>query len=203
MRKFLGIMENSTISIGCIIMASGQGKRFGSNKLMVDFLGEPLIAYVLKTTENMFDKRIIVTRHDSVADYCKKNNIEYIRHNLPNRNDTVRLGLEKMQDVTHCMFMMGDQPLIKRESLEQIMSAVSKEPKYIWRFIFKDTFGAPVIFPRKYFGELQSLPERKGGGVLLKNYADQVRTVSVTDLYELMDVDTPADLERLKCLKEQ
>lgn len=196
-------MKNNTISIGCIIMASGQGKRFGSNKLMVDFLGEPLLASVLKTTENLFDKRIVVTRHNSVADYCNNNNIEYILHNLPNRNDTVRLGLEKLDNSSHCMFVMGDQPLISKESLKRIIQALKKEPKYIWRFIYQDTLGAPVVFPRKYFDELQSLPEGKGGGVLLKKYADQVRTVSVTNLYELMDVDTPADLEKLKCLKEQ
>lgn len=196
-------MKNNTINIGCIIMASGQGKRFGSNKLMADFFGEPLIASVLKTTENLFDKRIVVTRHDSVAEYCQNKNIEYIRHNLPNRNDTVRLGLEKITEATHCMFMMGDQPLIKRESLERIMSAVSEEPEYIWRFIYQDTLGAPVVFPWKYFSELQALPEGKGGGVLLKKYADQVRTVLVTNPYELMDVDTPDDLEKIKSWKEQ
>lgn len=202
MRKSLEIMK-SNISIGCIIMASGQGKRFGSNKLMVDFFGEPLVASVLKTTEKLFNKRIVVTRHDSVADYCKNNNIKYILHNLPNRNDTVRLGLEKMQEVTHCIFMMGDQPLIKRKSLQRIIDAVSTDPEYIWRFIYQGTLGAPVVFPRKYFRELQALPDGKGGGVLLKKYSDQVRTVSVKEPYELMDIDTPEDLEKLKCLKEQ
>ena len=31
-------------SLGCVIMASGLGKRFGGNKLMADFHGQPMIA---------------------------------------------------------------------------------------------------------------------------------------------------------------
>ena len=192
-------MENKTI--GCIIMASGQGKRFGSNKLMADFLGEPLLASVLKATENLFAERIVVTRHVNVADYCAKQDIGIVLHNFPNRNDTVRLGLEKLSDVTHCMFVMGDQPLIKRESLERILQAVKNEPDFIWRFAFEDTLGAPVVFPRKYFAQLKTLPEGKGGGVLLKKYADQVRTVSVLSSEELLDVDTQEDLQKITQIK--
>lgn len=184
-------------------MASGQGKRFGSNKLMADFLGQPLIASVLKTTEELFFKRIVVTRHGEVADYCENHDIEFLFHNFPHRNDTVRVGLGELGDATHCMFVMGDQPLIKRESLERILQAVNKEPNFIWRFVFKGTLGAPVVFPKAFFDELKSLPEGKGGGVILKKYADKVRTVSVDSLVELMDVDTPDDLNMIKILKEQ
>ena len=32
------------MKLGCVIMASGEGKRFGSNKMLADIYGEPLIA---------------------------------------------------------------------------------------------------------------------------------------------------------------
>lgn len=196
-------MKSREISIGCIIMASGQGKRFGSNKLMADFLGEPLIASVLKTTDKLFDKRIVVTRHENVADYCKRGQVEFIFHQFPLQNDTVRLGIEHLEEMTHCMFVMGDQPLISRESLLRIIEAIKKAPDYIWRFAYEDTPGAPVVFPGKYFSELKTLPEGKGGGVLLKKYADRVRSVPVMALKELLDVDTQEDLKEIIALKEQ
>lgn len=32
------------MKLGCVIMASGEAKRFGSNKMLADIYGEPLIA---------------------------------------------------------------------------------------------------------------------------------------------------------------
>lgn len=51
-------------------MASGMGTRFGGNKLMAMLNGTPLIQYVIQTTENLFEKRVVVTRHDEVAKVC-------------------------------------------------------------------------------------------------------------------------------------
>ena len=38
-------------AVGCVIMASGRAVRFGSNKLLADFGGAPLIAQALDVTE--------------------------------------------------------------------------------------------------------------------------------------------------------
>ena len=37
-------------AVGCVIMASGRAVRFGSNKLLADFGGAPLIARALDVT---------------------------------------------------------------------------------------------------------------------------------------------------------
>lgn len=198
-------MSDKKIIVGCMIMASGQGKRFGSNKLMVDFCGEPLIVGSLKATENLFAQRFVVTRHKIVANYCEKNNIDFVEHSFSNRNDTIRVGLAYLEDiepnVTHCLFAMGDQPLIKRESLENLLEAVQKQPEYIWRLASGAIVGAPVVFPKRFFSELMSLPVGKGGGVLLKKYTDLVHTVSVLNCEELLDVDTKEDLQKLTEIK--
>lgn len=198
-------MSDEKIIVGCVIMASGQGKRFGSNKLMTDFCGEPLLAGAIKVTDNLFAQRFVVTKHKIVADYCKKNKIDFVEHVFPNRNDTIRIGLAYLEQletgVTHCLFAMGDQPLLKRESLEHLLEAVQKEPDYIWRLASGATVGAPVVFPKRFFPELMSLPIGKGGGVLLKKYAAQVRTVPVLSYAELLDVDTQEDLEKITAIK--
>ena len=45
--------------LGCVIMASGVGRRFGGNKLMADFQGKPLLQYALEATEGIFARRIV------------------------------------------------------------------------------------------------------------------------------------------------
>ena len=182
---------------GCIIMASGLGKRFGGNKLMADFRGQPLIARVLDATEGIFTQRVVVTRHPDVDAFCRARGIRTILHTLPYRSDTVRLGMEVMIGVDRCMFCPGDQPLLTRETVAAVVMSAVNDPGFIWRTCFEGTPGSPVIFPAWAFPELRALPDGKGGGFVAKKYPERLRTVNVRDKYELMDVDCPDDLQKL------
>ena len=184
-------------TMGCVIMASGLGKRFGGNKLMAEFGGQPMIARILAATDDIFDRRVVVTRHEAVAAYCRARNVEVVLHNLPNRNDTVRLGLEAVGEVDGCMFCPGDQPLLKKETIEALINGWKRESDCIWRPSFEDQPGAPVLFPKWAFSELLTLPEGKGGGFLARKYPERVRLHPVRDPYELMDVDTQETLREL------
>ncbi|MGN0982614.1 MAG: NTP transferase domain-containing protein [Candidatus Limivicinus sp.] len=182
---------------GCVIMASGLGKRFGGNKLMADFHGQPMIARALAATEGLFARRVVVTRHADVAALCRAQNVAVVLHDQPYRSDTVRLGLEAVGDVPGCLFCPGDQPLLRRETMAALVSAWEKEPDAIWRTGFEAQPGAPILFPRWAFAELRTLPEGKGGSFLAKKYPERVRMLPVRDKYELADVDTQETLREL------
>ena len=183
---------------GCIIMASGLGKRFGGNKLMADFDGTPMILSALQASEHMRDHRVVVTRHEDVAALCRKMDVKVILHDLPHRSDTVRLGLEALGDVDACMFLPADQPLLRRETVCNLIRTWETDQEMIVRPFHNDTPGSPVLFPRWAFPELLNLPEGKGGGWLIQKYPDRIKGMSVDDPYELMDVDTPESMALLK-----
>ena len=181
-------------NIGCVIMASGLGRRFGGNKLMADFHGKPMIFRILDATEGIFAQRVVVTRSEEVSALCLERGIQVVLHGLPHRSDTVRLGLGAMPEIDRCMFATADQPFLRKETVSALALASGNDPDSIWRTVCDGTPGSPVIFPKWAFGELENLPEGKGGGVIIKKYPERLRTVSVRDKYELMDVDTPEDL---------
>lgn len=184
--------------IGCVIMASGLSKRFGSNKLMADFLGQPMITRILDATDHLFSKRVVVTRHQSVADLCRERNIPVVLHDLPHRSDTVRLGLEAVGDVDRCMFCPGDQPLLSRETIASLLLNAVNDTESIWRPCCDATPGSPVLFPKWTFPELMTLPEGKGGGFVAKKHPDYCRMMDITNGWELVDADTPDALEHIK-----
>ena len=186
--------------IGCVIMASGLGKRFGSNKLMADFCGKPMIQRALDATEGLFSRRVVVTRHESVASLCREQNVDVVLHNFPHRSDTVRLGLEALGDLDACMFLPGDQPLLRRETVAKLLQSRQQYPNCIIRPIHEDTEGSPVLFPAWTFPELMTLPEGKGGGVVIKNHPHDLIRVSISDPFELADADTPETMELLQQL---
>ena len=187
---------------GCVIMASGLGKRFGGNKLMAELGGKPLVAWALDATEGIFQRRVVVTRHNEVAELCRRRQVPVVLHDLPYRSDTVRLGLEALGDgLSGCMFCPGDQPLLSRESVRAMALRAAKEQEYIWRLSYGGDAGTPVLFPRWAFPQLRALPQGKGGSVILKKNPGQVRLVPAPRECELWDVDSPEDLERVSgCL---
>lgn len=192
---FIIDMDNPFGSFGCVIMASGLGRRFGRNKLMAEFQGKPMIHWSVEATEDIFAQRVVVTRHEDVAAYCREQGVAVLLHDLPHRSDTVRLGLETLgQDLDGCMFCPADQPLLRWDTPAALALCAVNGQAAIWRPSFADTPGSPVLFPKWAFPELLTLPEGKGGGFLAKKYPERVKTVPVRKEYELKDVDTPEDL---------
>ena len=209
--------------LGCVIMASGLGKRFGGNKLMAELKGKPLIQYALDATEGIFERRVVVTRHKEVEELCHRQGVPVVFHSLPYRSDTVRLGLESLGARTDagksgteaeikialpaenglegCMFCPGDQPMLGRETVASLALCAASGKNTIWRAAWNGQEGSPVLFPAWVFPELLALPEGKGGGFAAGKHRELVRTVSARSQWELKDVDCLEDLELLaeKC----
>ena len=183
---------------GCIIMASGLGTRFGSNKLMANLDGEPLIAHAIRATDGLFAKRVAVTRLEDVAQLCSSLEMAAILHDEPLRSDTVRLGMQAMDGCDTVTFVQADQPLISANALAALLHSAEERPELIWRVSFRGTPGAPVLFPAWAFDELRALPPGKGGGFVVKAHARRVRCVEAASEWELFDVDTVQDLEVLQ-----
>lgn len=189
--------DNPFGNCGCVIMASGLGKRFGSNKLMADFKGKPLINSILECTKGIFTDRVVVTRHKDVYAYCEKQTVKVVLHNLPNRNDTIRLGLNAMDNMDRVMFCPADQPLLSRETVISLALCSNNTP-FIWRTEYLGTHSAPIIFPSQTYPELLTLPEGKGGNIVVKKHPESLRTVSVQSINELKDIDYPIDLKSIE-----
>ena len=126
----------------------------------------------------------------------------------------MRLGLSALlaqhPELTGCMFLPGDQPLLRRATVDQLLTAFAQTQKETERVIFRlgapagngpdPLVGSPVLFSNGFFPELLTLPEGKGGNVLLKKYPKHVHTVYIADRNELADADTPEALAKLEAL---
>ena len=204
-------------------MASGLSTRCGSNKLLTPFgpSREPMLRRAFAATDTpLLASRVVVARSPEVETLCREVSVPCLLHALPGRNDTVRLGLEALlaerPDLAGCMFLPGDQPLLRRESVESLLRAFAEHlqtQKETERAIFRlgaraahgpDTVvGSPVLFGCGYFPALRTLPEGKGGSVVLKAHPEQVQIVYAQRREELLDADTPEALEELSAIAAQ
>ena len=188
-------------------MASGLAKRFGSNKLLAEFDGKPLLCRAFAVTEGLH--RVVVTRSTEVQALCEKYGIPVLHHAHPLRSDTVQLGLEyllpRFPAMSGCVFLPGDQPQLTRKTLCGMVSAFCAEPdrkSQIFRLCEPQsgTPGSPVLFGADYFSELLHLPDGRGGNAVARAHSGSVCLVSARNDAELRDVDTREDLNQLRQL---
>lgn len=198
---FVVDLDDPVPGFGCVVMASGLGRRFGGNKLLADFNGAPLISNALELAMlPLFQSRIVVTRTAEVEALCRAQNMPVLCHALPYRSDTVRLGLAALQErepaLRGCLFLPGDQPLLTRASAETLLLAAA--PDAIVRLCAADgTPGSPVLFGAAYFEELLHLPDGRGGSAVVQAHPEAVRLIPAQNAAELCDIDTRDDMARI------
>ena len=90
-------MSEKNPKIACVVMASGEGKRFGpqrGGKLLAPLGGMAVLARVLQALPaEEFCEMVVVTRWPEVEALCRKLEIPCVRHDGTLRSDTIRAGL--------------------------------------------------------------------------------------------------------------
>lgn len=197
--SFSQLTEKENDGIGCVILASGEGKRFGGGKLLADFRGSPLIASVLNCTADIFPVRIAVTRDRHIAELCESAGVRTVLHDLPDKRDSIRLGLSEAcrEGLRGCAFFQADQPLLTRTTAALFSACADAAPEWIWRVSRNGQAGAPVFFPSCLFPELLSLSIGESGKKVIEAHPEMVRLIEAASDPELADADTKEDLLRL------
>ena len=177
-------MSERRAKIACIIMASGEGKRFSAKKggkLLAPLGGIPVLKRVLQALPiEEFCDIVVVTRWPEVETMCNTMQIKCVRHDNPLRSDTIREGMRAVIDGAAdpsdmpdaCMFVTGDQPLLTTCSvkclLQTFRDAFGRGQSVVCRLGWKQEAGNPVLFPAAMFEELRSLEGNRGGASLLR-----------------------------------
>ena len=185
------------MKIGCVILASGESVRFGSNKLLADFCGKPLLIHLLDALPGGL-ATVVVTRSAAVCELAKAKGFRCLLHRQPEVRDTIRLGLAALPEIDGCLFCVGDQPLLTAETIQKVVDAYREDPTRIVRAAYGERQGNPALFPPSLYGELATLAEGEAGVTVIRRHPELVRTVQAAFAEELADVDTPEALEALQ-----
>lgn len=187
----------SRVKTGCVLMASGMSRRFGSNKLLCRIGGKTMIETALENTEGLFYKRLVLTRTRQVYDLCISKGIDVILHDREYRGEAAAMGIEQMMDMDGCIFCPCDQPLLKRETLDAVKKRFEEEKRGIIRLRSSEGEGTPVLFSKEYFDEIAGLCGKAGGREIIRRHPEDVIYVEAGP-EELFDIDTPEDLKTVE-----
>ena len=188
---------------GCVVMASGEGRRFGGepgSKLVADLDGEPVLARTLSALPHDVLDVVVVSPWEAVGNLCDSLGVSHVSPVGPLVSDTVRTGLEALGPRAGCMFVAGDQPCLCETSVRALVATLQEQPEAIVRLSWQGQAGNPVVWPADLLEALTGLTGDAGGMSLLATrpeLAERVRLVEASSSWELADVDTADDLVAL------
>lgn len=188
-----------TLNLGCVIMAAGNARRFGNNKLAAQFRGRSLILRALEAVPpEKFETVAVVTQYPEIMDLAKEFHFAALHNPHPEYgiSHTIVLGLTELRSCGGVMFLVSDQPLLKRESVAALADLWRKDPTRIAALGHRGVRGNPCVFPSDLFPELLELTEDTGGNAVIRRHEDRLVLLE-TDAAELFDVDTAEAMERL------
>ena len=91
---------------------------------------------------------------------------------------------------------MADQPLLRRESVAELIDFYCRNPGHIVGLGHGGQRGNPCIFPSRFFPELLTIEGDRGGNVVIRQHEDDLLLYEVP-ANELRDVDTQEALAQL------
>lgn len=204
--------------IGCVVMASGLGRRFrhavgaaetdalpgaDEDKLLQPLLGVPVLQHTLASLPADVLNVVVVTRSEAVEGLCEDLGVRCVRHAGAHQSDTIRQGLRALSGVPGCLFVPGDQPMVTEASVRALVGEYQLHPGSIVRLAWRGVPASPILWPSEDLPALAALEGDAGGSALLARREElgrRVRLVEATHELEVADVDTPDDLERIESM---
>ncbi len=190
-------------NIAAIVLAAGQSKRYGRNKL-VQLLpdGKSLVAHAVETALGAACKPVVVVTGAYEQDISKALTGRDV-HLVHNQNWEEGMGTSIACGVLHMMrqpklpeaffILLADQPGIHPNLLREMMNLFERHSPVAIRCNYGASSGPPVLFSATLANELSQLKGEEGARSVLKKYREKVLEVPFPEGKH--DIDHPEDWE--------
>ncbi len=192
--------------IAAVVLAAGLSSRMGSNKLLVDLNGMPLLVRtILEIQASAVDHIVVVTGHQeaAIAAAISGLNVDMVHnpHYADGLSSSVKIGIASVGQFDAAFMCLGDMPLVKAQDFNRMIEAFDvEEGRDLIAPVQGRKLGNPVLWGRDYFKALQSLSGDRGARGLLEAQRDAITEIEMAHDGILLDADTPEALEKIKSL---
>jgi molybdenum cofactor cytidylyltransferase len=205
--------QNPNAQVGAVILAAGTSTRMGRPKQLLPLGGTTVLARAIENVRSAGLLEIVLVLGASA---------EPIRRQLPQAllkglkvvinqayakgmASSLHEGLSALDpECAAALIVLGDQPLVRPQTLQQIMAGYRRSGSQIVIPSHQGKRGNPVLLGRPVFPEVMALQGDTGCRAIFSNHLDAIFKVEVEDPGILLDVDDQDDYDRLTLsLREQ
>jgi len=182
-----------------ILLAAGQGSRFGSDKLL-HLLNErtPMAVAAARHLRPACDRLIAVLRPGSktlagrlAAEGCETIVCPEAEAGM---GHTLAAGVRASPEALGWVVALGDMPFIAPTSHQAVADCL-RAGASLAASSYQGRRGHPVGFAAQWFDQLAALTGDQGGKSILASHCQKLLLCPVEDAGVLRDIDRPADLE--------
>jgi molybdenum cofactor cytidylyltransferase len=200
-RAPVGAEDNRRVA--AIVLAAGRSTRMGGpNKLLAELGGKTLVRIVAEQAlASKASDVIVVTGHQAaeVEKSLQGLKVKFARN--PDFADglagSVKAGVSAVPDsVDGAVICLGDMPLISAHLIDRLIEAFAPDRGNLIAVpVNEGRRGNPVLWSRRFFGELMTLDGDIGARHLIAKHNEAVAEVPVEGHSAFLDIDTPQALE--------
>ncbi len=192
--------------IAALVLAAGLSRRMGSNKLLAEVDGVPLVTWAVDAA--LASQAVSVTvvtgnQEEAVRAALTGRDVAFVRadDHAQGLSASLKAGLATVpDDVDGVVVLLGDMPRVTPAVVNQLIAAYAPaEGRAICIPTHQGRRGNPILWDRQFIPEmLATLSGDTGARSLLNFHADRLAEVEVGDDGILLDVDTPEALAALR-----
>ena len=187
--------------ISAIVLAAGEAKRMGQNKVLLPWQGKTLLEHVLdQLLHSQVDEIILVLGHEAerIREKISVQGIKIVVNPAyeEGMSASLRFGLSIMDKAAEAFLVaLGDLPGIREEMINQLIEAFHKAlpRKNIVLPTYRSKPGHPVLFGIRYREEMGRLKGDVGGRQILADHPEDILSLEMDTDEVLQDIDTPED----------
>ena len=182
-----------------VLLAAGNSRRFGSNKLLTEVDKQSLIMYAAQSLSPC-DRIIAVVRGSDheLQKLLHENGIEPVinEHADDGIGTSIACGVKASDSSDGWLFLPADMPFIKKSTTLEIVEALNAGNDIVSPH-YKNKRGHPVGFSSRFRDKLMALDEDIGARDIITGNQDKLLLVDVYDEGITIDIDTPEELQLL------
>lgn len=191
--------------IAGMILAAGEGRRFGGPKQVARVDGEPLCARACRAAlEAELDPVIVIVgAHARLVERAVGDLPVALVANPAWRrglSSSIRCGIDYLGSRTSVgavAIVLADQVLVDGEHLRALSRLRAARDYDVAATRYGDVVGVPAVFARSSFPLLRVLEGDRGAGRLIR---DSARSATLPFAGAAIDIDTPADLSSARAI---
>lgn len=191
-----------------VVLAAGASIRMGRPKQLLQIGENSLIVRILQEAlSSELEKVVVVLGHRAeeiaavLGDCLAHPKIVLVENPEYQKgiSTSIRAGLKMAEEQgDHVMFLLADMPYIDKELMNKLMKGYLDSKSSMGAVSIKGRRTHPVIFGRKWYGELHRLKGDMGARELFVGHPDDVYLFEAGEHFSDVDIDTPEDYERFR-----
>lgn len=194
--------------IAALLLAAGAGRRFGGPKLLQDLDGKPVVRWSVETYRHPLVGEIVVVvppEHEDIRRALAGLDVRIVVNPDPGlgMGSSLARGVAALgAEIEAVLIALADEPRVNPAVFERAVARYRTGDVSIVVPTFGGVRGHPVLIDRSVFDELRALSGDRGARAVTDRDASRVAIVEMGESRPI-DVDTPADLARLRASVER